>query len=174
MVSVRICSDTKSSWEHTENCSHKSGKRWNCVCWLRRVNVTMLETKLRLNVWFRSKVHKLKDSAAEGSKVSVSSFFFPFYFLLPFFLYSQCCDLLLLRLCPSCCVRNVRSYWCACECALPLQLHVCLLVSVRYRLFYPNWDLYNVIVYIVIDLHSVVFFCVCKKRAERKTWEWER
>lgn len=36
------------------------------LCWLRRVNVTMLGTKLRLNLLFRSKTNKLKKILQQG------------------------------------------------------------------------------------------------------------
>lgn len=79
----------------------------NCVWWLRRANVTMLETKL--NVWFRSNVHKLKKILQRSRQQGVCVFSFPLLFVVLLFftlliaVICCCC-----RLCPICSVRNVR------------------------------------------------------------------
>lgn len=58
-------------WYKFESCwSIPRMSKSDSACWLRRANVTMLRTEL--NLWFRSKAHKLKRFCSRGSKVSVS------------------------------------------------------------------------------------------------------
>lgn len=75
----------------------------NCVWWLRRANVTMLKTKLRLNCVCRSKVHKLKKNLQQKAARCLCLLFSLtfcccccFFLFFSFRIYWANCDLLLL------------------------------------------------------------------------------
>lgn len=141
----------------------------NCVWWLRRANVTMLETKL--NVWFRSNVHKLKKILQRSRQQGVCVFSFPLLFVvLLFFLYSSLWFVVAVD-----CVRFVVCAMCVCVYVCCGWRGVCLylLGSVSFVLPLLRF-LYNVIVCIAMDHHHQhhfflnMFVCVCVKGREKE------